>query len=475
MQSHIRNLSHGQEIMKQETKNRTIQPSPTSPLNTTRRDFLSWGGKVVAASALAGVALPHVHAAEDNTIRLALIGCGGRGSGAVADAFGAPGGPVKLVALADLFENKLAGSCRILKERYGARVDVPAERQFLGFDAYQKAIHCLRPGDVAILATHAAFRATHLDYAVEQGVHVFMEKSFAPDPAGVQRILRLGEAAEKKNLKIGTGLMCRHSASRQALIQKIRDGELGDVQLIRAYRMDSGDRLGPWKGNENELLWQIRHPYFFHWVSTGRFIDYLIHQIDECCWIKDGWPIAAHGLGGRAPDSTDCSQNLDTYSIEYTFADGAKAQVSGRFIPKCHDDFATFLHASKGAAQFSGNVHAPTVQIYRNQRIANNNILWRPPKETVSPYQAEWNVLLDAIRNDRPHNEARRSAFSNLAAIMGRAAVHTGKIVTWDEALASKFQFCPNVANLASNSPAPVQANAQGRYPAPSPGAWSEI
>lgn len=461
--------------MKRESKNRSVQSTLTSQLSTTRRDFLSWGGKVVAASALAGVALPHVHAAEDNTVQLALVGCGGRGSGAVADAFAASAGPVKLVAMADLFENKLAGSCRVLKERYGERVDVPAGRRFLGFDAYQKAIHCLRPGDVAILATHAAFRATHLEYAVEKGVNVFMEKSFAPDPAGIKRILRLGEAAEKKNLKIGTGLMCRHSAARQALIQKIRDGDLGEIELIRAYRMDSGDRMGPWKRDENELLWQIRHPYFFFWVSTGRFIDYLIHQIDECCWIKDGWPVAAHGLGGRSPDSTDCSQNFDTYSIEYTYADGAKALVSGRFIPKCHDDFATFVHGAKGAAQFSGNVHAPTVQIYKSQRIANDNILWRPPKETVSPYQAEWSALLEAIRQDRPYNEVRRSAYSNLAAIMGRAAVHSGKIVTWDEALASDFQFCPNVASLTSNSPAPVQANAQGRYPVPIPGAWSEI
>ena len=153
----------------------------------------------------------------------------------------------------------------------------------------------------------------------------------------------------------------------------------------------------------------------------------MIHQIDECCWIKDAWPVAAHGVGGRVAGSTDCSQNLDSYSIEYTFADGTKALVTGRYIPNCFNDFVTYVHGTKCAAQFSGNIHAPTSQIYKDQRIAADNVAWKPPREKVNPWQAEWNVLLDAIRNDRPHNEARRAALSNLAAIMGRAAVHTGQ------------------------------------------------
>jgi predicted dehydrogenase len=430
---------------------------------------------VGAATALAGVAWPHVHAAENNTIRLALIGCGGRGSGAAGNALSAPGGPTQLVAMADLFEDRLRRSHQSLSEQFKDKVAVPPERQFVGFDAYRKAIDCLRPGDVALLTTHAAFRPGHLEYAVEKGLHVFMEKTFAPDPGGVQRILRAGEAAAKKNLKIGAGVMCRHSSARQALIERIRAGAMGDIQLIRAYRMDDGYRMGPFQGKENELLWQIRRPYQFLWASSGIFIELMIHQIDECCWIKDAWPIAAHGVGGRGPDSTDCSQNLDTYAIEYTFPDGAKALVTGRYIPKCHTDFATFVHGTKCAAQFSGNIHAPTVQMYKDQRIERSHITWRPPKENVDPWQAEWNVLLEAIRQDRPHNEARRAAYSNLAAIMGRAAVHSGKIITWEEALASQFVFCPNVDALTADSPAPVRADAKGSYPAPMPGRTVEI
>lgn len=461
----------------------------------SRRSFVSNAGRFVAASALAGVAIPGVHAAADETIHLALIGCGGRGTGAVANAMSAgglvidddgdtkraiesgAGGPMKLVAMADLRQDRIDRSHSALSRLLRDRVDVPKERQFVGFDAYRHAIDCLRPGDVAMLTTHAAFRPPHLEYAVQKGIHVFMEKEFAADPGGIKRILRAGEAAEKKNLKIAAGLMCRHSSSRQALIQKIRDGAMGEVQLIRAYRMDPGYFMGPFARNQNELMWQLSpgHPYQFLWASGGIFIELMIHQIDECFWIKDAWPVSAHGVGGRYAGSGDCSQNLDTYSVEYTFPDGTKAAVTGRYIPNCHNDFSTFVHGTKCAAKFSGDVHAPTSWLYKDQRIDQANIAWKPAKETVNPWQAEWDALLSAIRQNRPHNEARRAALSNLGAIMGRAAVHSGKIITWDQAMASDFQFCANVDALNENSPAPVQADAQGRYPAPIPGKTVEV
>jgi len=467
----------------------------TSTPPTSRREFLKHTGRLAAASALAGVALPHVHAAENNTIQLALIGCGGRGTGAVANAMSAgglvledksgrqvesgpgAGGPVKLVAMADLRQDRLDEKHTVLKQTLGDRVDVPPERRFRGFDAYRHAMDYLKPGDVAMLTTHAAFRAVHLEYAVQKGVHVFMEKDFAADPGGIKRLLKAGEEAQKKNLKIACGLMCRHSSARQAMIQKIRDGALGDAMAIRAYRMDAGYFMAPFSKNENELLWQLSpgHPYQFLWSSGGVFIELMIHQMDECFWIKDAWPVSAHGVGGRFAGSTDASQNLDSYSIEFTFSDGTKALVTGRYIPKCHTDFATFVHGTKCAAKFSGNVHAPDCWIYKDHHTERSNVAWRPPKETVNPWQAEWDVLLDAIRNDKPHNEVRRAALSNLGAIMGRAAVHMGRVITWEEMLASNFQFCADVGALTENSPAPVQADAKGRYPAPIPGAWTEI
>lgn len=454
---------------------RQTDSSNTESTGSSRREFLAHGGQVVAGAALTTAIARAAYAGEDNTIRLALIGCGGRGSGAVANALNTPNaGPVKLHAMADVFENRMALSHKSLKRRFGDKVDASDDRKFIGFDAYKKAIDCLRPGDVAMLTAYSYCRPTHLDYAVKKGVNVFMEKSFAPDPGGSHRMLQAGKEAEKKGLKIATGLMCRHSVNRQALIKKIRDGELGDLQLIRAFRMHGGRRLGKRKPEDNELQWQIRNKINFMWASSGVFIEYLIHQIDECCWLKDAWPVSAHGIGGRVPGSEDRGQNLDTYAIEYTFADGAKAMVDNRFMSKGHTGFATFAHGTKRAAQFSGNVHAGTVHTYKDQRQSKDNIDWSAPKERYSPWDAEWHVLLDRIRRNETHNETERAIYTNFVSIMGRAAVHYNNVVTWDQVFNSNFQFCDYVDTMNYNSPAPVKDDANGYYPVPVPGKWKE-
>lgn len=456
------------------------QHQTSSKPNVSRRSLLKAGGGAAAASVLAGVDLPAVHAAEDNTIRLALIGSGNRGSGAVGNAIAAAAevsANVKLVAMCDIVEGKLQGSYKALKERFGDLIDVPPERQFVGFDAYRKAIDCLRPGDVAMLTAHAGFRRVHLDYAVDKGMHVFMEKSFAPDPGGLKRMLRAGERAKEKNLKIASGLMCRHSPNRQALIRKVRDGEVGDVLFIEAYRMGGGGVLPPCPPDRNELVWQAARPGVTHllWASSGLMIELLIHQIDECCWLKDAWPVEVHGVGGRVPERKDCGQNHHAYAMEFTFADGAVARIDNRNWSQCYNDFVTYLHGSKCAAQFSGPVHRSDAHIYKGQRLANEDITWKAEPETKPLHQYEWEVLLDAIINDRPHNETERSIYANLAAVMGRAAVHMGKVITWEEALASDFQFVEGVDTLDYDSPAPVQSDEEGRYPAPMPGEWVEI
>ena len=457
---------------------RDVEQKSLPSQSCTRREVLKAGGTVAAASALAGVAVPAVHAAEDNTFRLALIGSGSRGSGAVGNAIAAAGDrPIKLVAMADIQENRLKASHKALSSRFGDKIDVPPERQFVGFDAYRKAIDCLRSGDIAMLTTHAGFRRVHLDYAVDQGMHVFMEKSFAPDPGGLKRMLRAGKRAQTKNLKIASGLMCRHSPNRQALIRKIRDGELGEVTFMQAYRLGGGGGLPPRPADRNELLWQAASPGSSHllWAASGRMIELLIHQIDECCWLKDAWPVSVHGVGGRAPGLRDCGQNHHAYSMEFTFPDGAAARVDNRNISKCHGDFVTYLHGTKCAAQFSGPIHRSEVHMFKDQRLDKKNIVWQAEPEKKPLHQYEWEVLLDAIQNDKPHNETERSIYANLAAVMGRAAVHSGQIITWEQAMASDFEFVSNVDDLDYDSPAPVQADENGCYPAPVPGQWVEI
>ena len=446
----------------------------------SRREFLQQSGflaagAAVGAGALAGLRLPAVHAGESHVIQLALIGCGGRGSGAVGNAMESTGGPVKLVAMADFFETRLQNSYKVLRKQFGDRIDVPPERQFVGFSAYKQAIDCLRPGDVAMLCGYAAWRPLQLEYAVRKGVHVFMEKSFATDPPGVRRVIQAGQEAEKKNVKIAAGLMCRHSVNRHELIRRIQDGQLGDILLVRAYRMEPVGPLPPKPPQEKELFWQIRNFTRFYWVSGGLWAEMDIHQIDEICWLMNDWPATAHGVGGRAANSTDCSQNLDSFSAEWTFPNGAKGYHVVRYLPNCYTEFSTFVHGTKAAAQFSGNIHAGTVQIYKDQRIHPDNVLWKAPPEKYSPWQAQWNNFLAAICNDQPMNEARRAALSNLATIMGRAAIHSGKVITWQEAMDSQFQWCPGIDTMDENSPPPVQPDEHGRYPVPVPGQWKEL
>lgn len=438
-----------------------------------RRRFISTTG--AAASALAGLALPHVHAASDDTIRLALIGCGGRGCGAVADAFSSTFGPVKLTAMADLFAQRIQTAYQNLRDKFPDQVDVPAERQFAGFDGYRHAIDSLKPCDVAMLTGYSGFRPGQLEYAVAKGINVFMEKSFAPDAPGLRRIIKAGEAASSRNLKIAAGLQCRHSVNRQELIRRIRDGQLGDIQLIRAYRMQPVGHLGSRPADERELFWQIRNFVHFIWVSGGLFAEMNIHQIDEIVWLADALPVSAHGTGGRVPGSQDRSQNLDSLSIEWTFPNGTKALDVVRWTPKCHEEFATFVHGTRCAAQFSGPHHLGTVQTYKDQRCENSDIAWRASKEPVTPWQAEWNALLEAIRKDHPHNEARRAALSNFADLMGRAAVHMGRVINWDEMYHSDFQFCPNIDQLSPDSAPPIGPDGNGFYPCPVPGQWNEI
>ncbi|MFW6170678.1 MAG: Gfo/Idh/MocA family protein [Planctomycetota bacterium] len=456
--------------------NNQLQVRPEPGRKSSRRDFLKRSSAAVAASATATMAVPRVHAAEDNTIRLALIGCGGRGCGAVGNAMNSVNGPVKLVAMADIVEGRLTTALKGLNNKFSDRVDVPKERQFIGFDAYKKAIDCLGPNDVALLTNFAYFRPTQLEYAVKKGVNVFMEKSFAPDAPGLRRLIRAGEEAKRKNLKIAAGLQCRHSVNRQALIERIRDGALGDLQLIRAYRMHRVGVMGPKPKGYDELLWQIRNFTRFFWVSGGLFAEMNIHQIDEICWLKGDWPATAHGIGGRIANSPNHGQGFDSISIEWTFPDGTKATDGVRWLGgHCHGEFATYAHGTQCAAQFSGNVHKGTTRIYKDQRIGDDNVAWQAAEEKYSPWDAEWNVLLNSIRNDKPQNEAERAAMSNFADLMGRAAVHSGKVITWDEMFNSDFQFVENIDEMNYDTEPPVKPGPDGYYPVPVPGEWSEV
>lgn len=453
------------------TRDRSISPKPGNV--PSRREFLKLSAGGAAASALAGVAVPRVHAAEDNTIKLALVGCGGRGTGAVANAFAATGGPVKLVAMADLFENRLSSSFERLNKSFGDKVDVPAERKFIGFDAYKKAIDCLGPGDVVLLTTHAAFRPMMLEYAVDKGVNVFAEKSFATDGPNVRRWLKAAEESEKKNLKVGVGFMWRHSKARQEVIKRIHDGAIGDVHTLRIYRVHGPVHCPKLPPDANELTFQIRHPNSFTWVSSGFFIDWHCHNVDVACWAKDAWPVAAQAMGGRCYEQA--GNQFDHFAIEYTFADGTKLFAFSRHMNGCWNTYSDYAHGSKGSAVIMTDLRDPKPKIYKNHNMIKENVVWEYGQRDPSAYNAEWQVLLDAIRQDKPHNEARRAGEADVAALMGRMAAHTGQYVSWDQAINSDFQFVDDIDNMTFDTPAPLKAGPDGIYAAPLPGVTDEI
>ena len=222
----------------------------------------------------------------------------------------------------------------------------------------------------------------------------------------------------------------------------------------------------------NQLQFGRGHLY---WIGSGHMVDCLIHQIDECCWIKDAWPVSAVGMGGREPHSTDHGQNLDLYSMEYTFADGTKAFCGFRRMNKARSEFATFIHGTKCAAQFSGRTHRATVHMFKDQRIEKSNIAWTPAHDRYNPWQYEWNEFIYSIRNNRPHNEIKRAVYSDLTSLMGRAACHTNREVTWEQVMNSRFQFCDYLDDLSYDSAPPVKADRNGQFPVPITDKWTEL
>jgi len=439
---------------------------------TSRREFLKHTGRIAATSAvLAGIA-PSVYAGSNNTIKVALIGCGGRGTGAAFNALYPKNEPIKLVAMADVFEDKLSRSYKNLMKGNARQIDVPEDRKFMGFDGYKKAMDCLDPGDVAIFATPPAFRWVHFTYAIQKGLNVFMEKPVTVDGPTTRRMLKLAKEADKKNLKVGVGLMVRHCKGRQELLERIRSGEIGDIIALRGYRMAGRSATaGLRPDGMSELLYQIRRFHAFLWASGGMYSDYYIHQIDECSWMKGAWPVEAQALGGRHYRGDSVDQNLDSYAIEYTYPDGTKLFYNGRAMSGCKSAFSSFAHGTKGSAVISTSSHTPgKVRTYKGHNMTSENLIWRFPQPEPSPYQLEWNDLIDAIRENKPYNEAARGAEASLVSTMGRMAAHTGQVITFDEALNCEHEFAPNVDKFTMNSVAPLLSDAEGKYPVPQPG-----
>ncbi|MCH5378071.1 MAG: twin-arginine translocation signal domain-containing protein [Planctomycetes bacterium] len=438
----------------------------TSGQAASRRDFLKQSGATLTGAALASAISARSYAGEDNTIQIALIGCGGRGTGAAMNAL-STSGPTKLVAMADVFDFRLQASYKNLSDRFKDKVDVPSDRQFLGLDAYRKAIDCLDNGGVALLTTPPTFRPIHLEYAVEKGRNVFMEKSFAVDAPGIRRVMRAGEEGTKKNLKIAGGLMSRHYKPLEEAVARIHDGIIGEVITAWAYREHGPVGFKPRQEGMTEVAHQIHNYSCFTWVNGSFLLDWLIHNLDVCCWVKDAWPVAAQGQGGRQC-RTEPDQLFDHYAVEYHFPDGTRLFAQGRHMANCWGFFGDIIHGAKGSAVLGEGISDP--KIYNSFQQVSQNQIWNYQGPACNAYQVEHDLLFDAIRNDKPYNEADRCAKAAMTGILGRMAAESGKLISWEDALASDLELAPDLDHLAWDGPAPVMPNEEGKYPIAMPG-----
>ncbi len=432
----------------------------------SRREFLKRSGNALAGTALAGALAARSYAGEDNTIKVALIGCGGRGTGAAANALSTKG-PTKLWAMADVFEHRLESSFKNLSKRFADKVDVPPERRFLGLDAYKKAIDALDEGDVVLLTTPPAFRPVYLEYAVEKGRHVFMEKSFAVDAPGVRRVLKAGEAAKQKNLKIAGGLMSRHYKPLEEAIGQLHEGVIGQIITCWAYREHGPLGFKKRRPGMSELAHQIQNYSNFTWLNGSFLLDWLIHNIDVCCWAKDAWPVSAQGQGGRQVRS-EPDQLFDHYAVEYSFADGTRLMAQGRHMAGCWGFFGDVIHGAGGCAVLGEGIKEP--RIYKGHKRTKENLIWQYKGAARNQHQVEHDRLFEAIRQDKPYNETERCANAAMAGILGRMAAESGKMITWEQALASNIELAPGLDQYTWDSDAPVMPDENGHYPVAMPG-----
>ncbi|MCC6235250.1 MAG: Gfo/Idh/MocA family oxidoreductase [Verrucomicrobiales bacterium] len=444
-----------------------MNPASLPPDAATRREFLKASATAATAAALTRAIEVRAHAADDGTLDLALVGCGGRGTGAIANAL-STAGPTRLVAMADVLPDRLGGSHETLTKQFPERIEVPPDRRFLGFDAYKRAIDALPKNGIVVLTTPPAFRPWHLAYAVERGVNVFMEKSFAVDPPGVRRVMQAGRVAQQKGLKIAGGLMSRHSRAIEETVRQIHAGAIGEVILTSAYRMHGTVGFQPKRAGETELAHQIRNYSNFTWLNGSFLLDWLIHNLDVCCMVKDAWPVSAQGQAARRV-RTEPDQLFDQYFVEYGFPDGTRMIAQGRHMNSCHDHWGCVIHGTKGMAELGEGVSKP--RLFRGHRMQAENLLWQWREAAPNAYQEEWDRFIKAIRENLPYNETDRCARAAMVGVLGRLAVESGKEVTWDEALASEVELAPGLDSLKSlDGPAPVEPDAQGRYPLPVPG-----
>jgi predicted dehydrogenase len=438
--------------------------TPPAPLDgaarQTRREFLRTSTALASGVALAQLPVERfAHAAGSDTLKTALIGCGGRGTGAANQNLNVSKG-IKLVAMADIARDRLEKSLEILKKQHPDQVDVSQGNQFIGFDAYKEAIAL---ADLVYVTSPQGFHPYHLAEAVRQGKHVFVEKPLAVDAPGVRKVLAVAEEAKKKNLKIGVGLQRHHQPAYQETVKRLHDGAVGDITSMTCYWLGNARAGLERLPGEGELQYQLRNWYYFTWISGDFIVDQHIHNLDIINWIKRGHPVRAQGMGGRQVrnDKRLHGQIFDHFFVEYEYGDGSKLFSQCRQGQAgTHQVVSEHVVGTKGRADL--NVQS------RLFRITGPNAWELRLKTGEDGHQLEHYPLIEAIQQNKPYNELETAAHSTMTAILGRMAVYSGKLVEWDEAINSKLQLMPETVSWDMKPP--VEPDADGNYPVAVPG-----
>jgi myo-inositol 2-dehydrogenase / D-chiro-inositol 1-dehydrogenase len=436
-----------------------------SPERSSRRDFMkSSTTAALSAGLLTGYALPRAYAAGSDVIRIGLVGCGGRGSGAAHQALSTKGN-VQLVAMADAFEDQLQSSLHSLKREFASqpeRVAVEPDHQFTGFDAYEKLL--ASNVDLVILATPPGFRPIHFEAAVKAGKNIFTEKPLGVDGPGVRRVLAANEHAKAKNLKVGVGLQRHHQTPYIETIDRIKSGAIGDVVAMRIYWND----WGVWEPRrsrsqvKSEMEYQMRNWYYYVWLCGDHIVEQHIHNLDVANWIKGDHPVKCWGMGGRQCLTDKRYGNIfDHHCVQYEYADGSRAYSECRHQPGTWRSVTEHAIGTKGTANVSA------------YQIKSGSDDWKYRGHQLNPYQVEHDDLFAAIRANRSYNEVENGAASTLTAIMGRMATYSGKEVDWDAALNSQVDLAPQ--NYAWDANPRSMPLADGSYQIPTPGVTKAV
>jgi predicted dehydrogenase len=426
-----------------------------SSSENSRRDF------VRSAASAAALTLTPGYVAGADAIRVGMIGAGGRCTEAATQALTADDG-ARLVAIADIVPERLREKRKLIQDKFPKQVEVPDNRLFAGYDAYQ---HVIANSDVVLIANAAKFHPMHMMAAIQAGKHVFVEKPHAIDPAGIKVVTAACELARQKNLSVLSGLQSRYTLAYRETIQRIHDGAIGDVLTIEENFLRPPYVLYPRLPGLTEVEWQGSNQYHFHWLSGDDVPQSLVHNLDRTSWVLRGQsPIKCHGMGGRSTLRGEIyGSTFDHHAVVYEFPNNVRVYAFCRTIPGCYNETSSIVHGTKGRALVLRGV----IEGEKPWKYAGPGMY---ASSNTNPYQIEHNELFKAIRAGKPLNSGDYMTRSTMIGIMGQISCYTGKEVTWEQVNASDFYYAPKPEDVRADMEAPVKPDAEGIYPVYIPG-----